>query len=147
VNHVWTVRASLARDGSANVRTRAHGLTIGQSVDFGAKSPGASALETLLAALAADVLLQFRELCVRRRLSLDQAEICAQGRLGNELVTLGVIGESGDPALAEASLVLSITSPAAEEAIRRVWEEALARSPLVATLQKCVALNLTLEIL
>ncbi len=143
----WTVRVGLARDGSANVRTRAHGLVLGQSIDFGASTPGASALEVLLGALGADILLRFSDLCDRRRLPLDQAEARVDGSLGNELFALGVVGEEGDPGLAEASVVLSIASPATAEELHCVWQEVLARSPLVATLRKSATLSLELQML
>lgn len=143
----WTVRASLARDGSATIRCRSHGLTVGQPLDFGATAPGTSALELLLAALASDLVLRFHDLCERRRLPLDQLEARVQGLLGNELVALGVVGETGDPALAEANVTLSVASPADPGALRGVWDDVLARSPVLATLRKGAALTLDLQLL
>lgn len=147
MNLAWTVRVGLARDGSARVRTRMHGLAIGQPLDFGASSPSASALEALLGALGADVLLRFRDLCERRRLPIDQAEVRVDGQLGNALVALGVVGEEGDPALAQASVTLSVASPAEQNQLENVWQEVLARSPLVATLRKSASLSLELQML
>lgn len=78
---------------------------------------------------------------------LDQVEARIEGRLGNALFALGVVGEEGDPALTEASVTLAVVSPATEEALRRVWQEVLIRSPLVATLRKSTTLTLDLQLL
>ena len=147
MNLAWTVRVGLARDGTANIRTRSHSLVVGQSIDFGATLPGASAVEVLLGALGSDVLVRFRDLCDRRRYPLDQVEARVEGRLGNALYALGVVGEEGDPALTEASVTLAVVSPATEEALRSVWQEVLNRSPLVATLRKSTTLTLDLQLL
>ncbi|MBV6458863.1 MAG: hypothetical protein HONBIEJF_02002 [Fimbriimonadaceae bacterium] len=147
MNPAWTVRVSSTRDGSAGVRARKHGFAIGQPLDFGGDAAGPSALEALLGALGADLLLRFRDLCDRRRLPLDQCEARVDGRLGNAMVALGVIGEEGDPALTQASVTLSIASPAAESALQSVWQQVLAASPLVATLRKSTDLDLDLQLL
>lgn len=147
MNPSWTVRASLAADGTATVRTRSHSLKVGQALDFGAASQGTSSLELLLGALCADVLLRFRDLCDRKRVALDQAEIRVSGQLGNALVALSVVGEEGDPGLSSATVLLSVASPAAEALLQDVWQEVLARSPIVATLRKCAHLTLDLQIL
>lgn len=147
MNLSWTVRVGLARDQSANVRTRMHSFLIGQSVDFGATAPGASAVELLLGSLGADILIRFADLCERRRIPLDQVEARVEGRLDNALFALGVIGEEGDPALTEASVSLSVVSPATEDALRSVWQEVLLRSPLVNTLRKCATLTLEIQLL
>lgn len=147
MNPGWTVRVSSTREGSASIRARQHSFAVGQPLDFGAASAGTSALEALLGALGADVLLRFQDLCERRRLPLDQCEARVDGRLGNALVALGVIGEEGDPALDSASVTLSIASPATSDELRSVWQHVLTVSPLVATLRKCAELDLNLQLL
>ncbi|MFQ3588326.1 MAG: hypothetical protein SNJ76_11775 [Fimbriimonadaceae bacterium] len=147
MNPVWTVRVGLARDRSASVRARSHGLVVGQPLDFGASAAGASALEVFLGAVGSDVLLRFCDLCERRRIPVDQAEVRIDGRLGNALVALGVVGEEGDPGLAEVAVAAAVASPSPEEEIRAVWEAALARSPLFVTLERSTTLRPTLQIL
>jgi hypothetical protein len=147
MNPSWTVRVGLARDGSAGVRARTHAFAVGQPLDFGGAAPAASALEALLGSLGADLLLRFRDLCARRRLPLDQAEVRVEGQLGNALVTLAVVGEEGDPGLARAAATLSVASPADPEALQAAWTEVLRRSPLVATLGRAAPLDLRIQLL
>jgi hypothetical protein len=147
LNHTWTTRVGSTREGTAIVRTRAHSFVVGQALDFGATSPGTSALEVLLGALGADIVLRFSELSERRRLPIDQIEARVIGQLQNELFALGVVGEEGEPSLSEAIVTLSVASPATSEALQSVWMEVLKRSPLVATLRKAATLNLEMQLL
>lgn len=144
LNPSWTVRVGRTRLAPARVRTRAHGFDVAQPLDFGAKAEATSALEALLGALGADVVLHFSDLCARRRMPLDQIEAKVDGELGNALVSLGVIGEEGDPGLATARLRLTIASPADPAHLQQAWDEVLRRSSLVATLGR--ATNLSCEL-
>lgn len=146
MNPSWTVRVGRSRLGPARVRTRAHGVDVGQPLDFGAKSEGGSALELLLGALGADLVLRFSERCDRSRIPIDQIEARVEGSLGNALVALGVVGESGDPGLHSATVTLTVASPADPDFLHTLWDETLSRSPLVATLSRAAALTLTLKI-
>jgi uncharacterized OsmC-like protein len=147
LNQTWTTRVGSTREGTAIVRARAHSFAIGQPLDFGGEAAGASALEALLGALGADMLLRFRDLCDRRRLPIDQIEARVTGQLQNALFALGVVGEEGEPSLSEASVTLSVASPATPEALQSVWNEVLKRSPLVATLRSGANLNLKMQLL
>jgi hypothetical protein len=100
-----------------------------------------------LGALGSDILLRFQDLCDRRRLPIDQVEARITGSLGNPLFALGVVGENGDPALSQASVLLSVASPAVPDDLEAVWQEVLKRSPLVATLKKCATLHLQMQLL
>lgn len=146
MNPSWTVRVGRTRLGPARVRARAHGFDISQPLDFGAKAEAPSAIEALLGALGADVVLRFSDLCERRRLPLDQIEAKVDGTLGNALFALGVVGEEGDPGLAKATLRLTIASPASSDALHDAWDEVLRRSPLVATLARATCLSHELKI-
>lgn len=147
LNASWTVRVGRTRLAPVRVRTRAHGFDVAQSLDFGAKAEATSALEAFLGSLGADVVLQFTDLCDRRRLLLDQIEAKVEGRLGNALVALGVVGEEGDPGLSDVRLTVLLASPADPDDLRAAWDEALRRSPLVATLGRSVTLTCELKLL
>lgn len=147
MNPRWTVRVGRSQAKIAHVRTRAHGFDVGQPLDFGAKSDATSALECMLGALGADLLLRFSERCERSLIPLDEAEVRVDGTLGNALMALGVVGENGNPGLEQIVLKLSVTSPETPNALRAVWDSVQEQSPLVATLQRACALDLQLEIL
>lgn len=147
MNPTWTVRVGRTPNGIASVRTKAHGLEIGQALDFGAKAPAPSALETFLGAFGADLLLRFSDRCERARLPIDQIEARVDGTLGNALVALGVIGEEGEPGLATATVVLTVASPSSESELRAVWDDVLARSPLIATLNRATHLTCEMRLL
>ena len=65
--------------------------------------------------------------------------------MNNPLVLLGVVGETGHPGFEAIIATVYISSDSADEDLAPVWHETLARSPLVNTLQRCVALSLEMK--
>lgn len=147
MNPTWTVRVGRTPQETASVRTKSHGLEIGQALDFGAKAPATSALEAFLGALGADLLLRFADRCDRARLPIDQIEARVEGALGNALVALGVVGEEGEPGLESVTVVLTVASPGADDDLRGIWSDVLARSPLVATLRRATDLTCEMKVI
>jgi hypothetical protein len=122
-------------------------FVVGPPLSFDAEAEVANAVEYLLGALAADVLNGFRIEAKRRRLHLDGAEATVEGRLDNPLTHLNVIGESGHPALTEATVKVYASSFDPEESLRSAWADSLERSPLVRTLRPTVKLVLDLQLI
>jgi hypothetical protein len=73
---------------------------VGRPLDFDSESDAVSAVEYLLGALGADLLNGLR-VARRRRVHLDRVEATVEGRLGNPLVHLAVVGGEGSPELAD----------------------------------------------
>jgi hypothetical protein len=57
-----------------------------------------------------------------------------------------VVGETGHPGFETITGTLYVGTDADEPILQEAWQETLARSPLVNTLQRCVALLLELQI-
>jgi hypothetical protein len=111
-------------------------------------------VEYLLGALAGDLLIGFQAQAARSGLAVRAVEVAVSGALQNPLVHLGVVGETGSPGLEAISGTLYVDVDvdvgvgvgAGESVLDDVWRETLARSPLVSTLQRGVALNLGLRV-
>jgi hypothetical protein len=147
MNPTWIVRVGRTRPQLFTVRTRAHGFDVGPSLDFGATNAAPAALEAFLGTIASDLLSHFTDFCHRRRLPIDQIEARIDGTLGNALVALNVVGETGDPGLESVVLSVSVTSPADEASLRNAWDDALLRSPLLVTLRRATSVQTELRIL
>lgn len=143
---VWRSRVSAEAPGRATAYVRKHSFGVGKPLDFDADSDTISALEYLLGALGADLVNGFRAEAKRQRVGLDRVEATVEGRLDNPLTHLNVVGESGHPGLAEASVKVYASSFDPEESVQQVWTDALERSPLVHTLRGSVELTLELQV-
>ena len=137
---------SNARD-RADVYARRHRFTAGKPLEFDADGDAVSALEYLLGALGADLVVGLQAVARRRRVHLGRVEAAVEGELDNPLTHLAVVGETGHPGLARANVKVYVNSLDPEAAVRAAWEETLERSPLVRTLGASVRLDLTLQIL
>ena len=143
--YTWTLRVSATSTHDARVFVRQHQFTVGVPVQFDTTYNAISALEYVLGALGADVVNGLQLLARKRRVELDQVEAVVQGALNNPLTALGVVGESGHPGLEKVQITVYVASLAAEEDIQRLWQEMLARSPLVRTFQPLLQLELRLQ--
>ena len=142
----WTVRVTNLGHPFADVFVRKLRYQIGAPVQFDEEDSRVSAVESLLGAVGADLVNGLRAAASRRGLPIDAVEAVVTGELDNPLVHLGVIGESGTPALARLAAKVYASSSAGEEALREVWQNTLDRSPLIATLRPTVRLDLELQI-
>jgi hypothetical protein len=142
----WSARAVSRADGGADVFARAERWGIAAPVALDAEERGLSALECVLGALGGDLVTGFLRLAAQRRLPVDHAEAAVRGELDHALAYLGVVGEEEGPALGRLAVRCFVASPAAEAAVRAVWEEALARSPLANTLRTAPGLDVRLTV-
>ena len=142
----WTLRVSAAGKDRATVFARTHQYRVGAPVQFDAAYDAITALEYVLGAIGADMVNGFRALARKRQVEVDHVEAVVEGELNNPLTYLGVVGESGHPGLERVSVKVYIASLATEEEIRRVWQEMLARSPLVQTFQPVIRFELSMQI-
>lgn len=145
-DHTWEARVVASSRGAATVYVRKHRFEVGPPVSFDRELPRVTALEHALGALASEVVVGLREAAARRRLEVGAIEAKVEGRLGNALVTLGVVGETGDPAIAFVKLRVFAQSPHDAEELDPAWREALERAPLYATLKKSATLEATFTV-
>ena len=141
----WNVRVRTTPGGHAVASARTNLFTICGQASFKEADPHPSAVEYLLGILGGDLLSGFSTQASRRSILVYALEATVSGRLNNPLVQLGVIGEQGHAGLEAISGTVYVSADAEEVEIQRAWEETLLRSPLVKTLERAVALSLTLR--
>jgi OsmC-like protein len=145
--YTWTLRVSASEQGQATVFTRQHQFRVGAPVHFDRSYEGVSALEYVLGAIGADLVNGLQLLGRRRRVAIEQIEARVEGELNNPLTYLGVIGEPGHPGLEKVRIRVYLASSAEETAIRRLWHEMLAISPLIHTFQAAIQFELKLQVM
>lgn len=136
----WRLRARSTGHLKSTVYARNFSFDIGQPASFEEKDRHPCAVEYLLGALAGSLSTAFATECAKAGLEVDDIEISLSGGLENVLAHLGL--ETGDPSLKEIELKCFASTFDDENAVRQAWERTIARSPIAATLQKCVALTL-----
>jgi hypothetical protein len=142
----WSVRVRAAGRGRATAYVRKSSFEVGIPLQFDPEYERVSALELLLAALGADLVNGLTELARRARVEIHDVEAVVSGRLNNPLTHLAVVGEQGHPGLQQAAVRVYVGSDAEESAVRALWDQTLARSPLVHTLKGAAALDLSLTL-
>ncbi len=142
----WTARVLSAGRGLATAYTRNHCFSVSGRASFKPADPNPSAIEYMLGALGADMVDGFASAASRRGIAIHALEVSVQGQVQNPLVLLGVIGEEGTAAFETIAATLYVAADAEEPALRAVWDEMLARAPIVATLQRAVSLTLSMQI-
>lgn len=138
-------RGLLEGDGRVRLVTRNLSLTAeGQmSVVPDARHP--SALDLLVLSLVADLLAGLRREAIRAGTRLDDAELSVAASLDNPLVALGVVGETGSPALASVRGSLYVRCDATPQALEALWRATLERSIVYATLRLCADIHIDLK--
>jgi hypothetical protein len=145
-NFVWTARVRGDGDNRSTAYARSQSFVICRQASFAESDPHPSAVEYLLGALGGDLVNGFSAAAARRGIIMYAIEASVSGRLDNPLVVLGVVGETGHPGFESIHASLFVSADAADEDLDPVWEEVLARSPLVNTLRRCVTLSLSMKI-
>ena len=142
-----TLRIIAAAHDVARVSVRRHQFDVGRPLHFDAEYPQITAIEYALGAVGAEIVGGLRSFAARRRLVLDQIEAVVHGELENALTYLEVVGEAGSPALSRVNVKVYVSSPDDTGAVRQLWEDVLARLPLVCSLRKCFPLDLVLTLI
>ena len=145
-HYTWTARVRGIGENKATAYARNQAFAVSGQASFKEVDPHPSAIEYLLGALGGDLITGFGAHAARRGIVVDALEASISGSLNNPLVFLGVVGETGHPGFETISGTLYVSTDADEPVLQEVWQETLARSPLVNTLQRCVTLSLELQI-
>ena len=131
---------------TSTVFARTRRFEVGVPLSFDAEYGETTALETVLGAIGAELAGGIQQLARIRRLAVDDVEAVVQVELENPLVHLGVVGEEGSPAMKRISIKVYVGSFEEEAELRALWDDVLARSPLIKTLEKAVELELEMRI-
>ncbi|MFN8499281.1 MAG: OsmC family protein [Anaerolineae bacterium] len=142
--YVWRVRVRATGPLESTVYCRNFSWRLGQPASFEERDLHPSAVEALLGALAASLCTGFATTAARAGLSVDDIEIATSGKLDNVLALLGL--EDGDPAFSVIEIKGFASTMDDEAAVRAAWDDAVRRSPLVATLDKAATLKIKLTI-
>lgn len=145
-DYTWSARVRWASDQHASVYTGDHAFSVGSSARFTEKAPHPSAVEYLLGALGGDLVTGFQRQAARRGVTIDALEVSISGSLDNVLVSVGVVGAQGHPGFESITATLYVGADADETTLHALWRATLATSPLVNTLEHCVALSLRMQV-
>lgn len=140
------MRALVGRDGQVRLVTRNLSFDADRQLGLDPAASHPAALDLMVGALAADLLGGLSREAARAGVLLRDAELRLEARLGNPLVALGVVGETGSPALASVSGTLFVTADTDDAEIRRLWEQAVARAPVHATLLHSASIHITIRL-
>jgi TusA-related sulfurtransferase len=143
-NYQWRLRARATGHLKSTVYARNFAFEVGQAASFEEKDAHPSALEYLFGALAGSLASGFATECARANLEVDDIELSLSGALNNILAHLGL--EEGDPSITAIELKCFASTFDDEDKVKSAWQRTLARSPLVATLEKAVDLQMKLVI-
>jgi uncharacterized OsmC-like protein/TusA-related sulfurtransferase len=140
----WKARARATGKLKSTVYCRNFSIEVGQPASFETSDKNPSAVEYLLAALAGDLTTGFATECSKSRLDVDDIEMTISGKLHNVLAHLGL--EEGDPSFASIDIKCFVSSFEDEAKVRDAWNRVIKRSPLAATLDKAVTIQMKLSI-
>jgi hypothetical protein len=128
---------------AARVSVGRRNFSIGRPVEFDDASPHVSSLEYALGAVGGEVVNGLREFARRRRLAIDAVEALVIGELQDGLTYLEVIGERGTPRIRRIAIKVFVAS-GDDTATRALFDEMIARLPLVSTLREALDLDVEL---
>lgn len=146
MDYKWTTRVRWVGDGQATAYARNNAFGVGQPASFRDRDAFPSAVELLLGALGGDLVNGMGAISKQRGLEIDAMELALSGTLANVLVTVGVIGETGDPHFSEIAGTLFVSSDSDEAALHEAWKETLKRSPIANTLKYAATISIELRV-
>jgi hypothetical protein len=143
--HRWSVRGHSTDGRQTRLHAGRHSFSVGPAVSLGPDEPLPSAIEHLLAALAADLISSFAACAAERAVAVDAVECRLSARLDDPLASIGVVGAEGSPALAAVTGTVYVSADAEEAVLRGAWCAALRRSPLFNTLATGASLQIEMR--
>lgn len=145
VDYQWNVR--IVSDGLTNrVFARSFSVHIGSAISFDAEYSSMTALETLLGALGCDLISGLQKRAKRLRIEIDNIEANLKCELGNPLVFLDVVGETGSPAIKQIEGRIYVSTLSTADEINFAWQKTLDLSPLYQTLKANVKFKLAIKL-
>lgn len=141
----WSVRVQGEKGLTAKVHSRNHTFQVGQPADFSPKVDAPSAVDYLLASLAASITVGFKAQASKRNVTIDNDELTLKGNLENVLFHMELEDE-GSPRMNKIQGTYYVSSPDDEELLEELLENTLKRSPIYQTLKDTVEIELKLSI-
>src|SRR4051812_44295349 len=138
-----SLRVTAPGPATARVSVGRRQFSIGRPVEFDEASPHVAALEFALGAVGGEVVNGLREFARRRRIPIDAIEAVVTGELQDALAYLEVIGETGRPRISRIAVKVFVAS-VDDRAIRALFDETVARLPLLSTLRRAVDVGVEL---
>ena len=145
-NYKWQTRVRWSGGQTAKAYARNHAWEIGQPASFDVQDPAPSAVEYLLSALAGCLAMGFQIHASRRGIRIEDLEVSLAGQIDNIYTFLG-LETSGHSGFKEISGTVYARADAGEEVLQEIWEHALAVSPVMNSLVRNVAVNVTMRVL
>jgi len=140
-----TVRGMAGAGGRVRLVTRNLSLEADGQSSLASDAVHPSSLDLLVCALVTDLLAGLHREAARDGVALHDAELSVAASLDNPLVALGVIGETGSAAVAELRGSLYVSANADAGTLARLWQRALARAPVYATLLRSSDIHIELK--
>ena len=140
-NYAWKVRARWTGGMRAKVFARNHSWSTGQPASFDTEDAAPSAIEQLLGALASCLAVGLQWRASKEGIAVADLEVTLSARSENILVFLGV-EESGSPGLSSITGKLYLRGNGDPDRMRELWEETCRRSPLFASLERPVQVEI-----
>lgn len=136
-DHVWQTRARWTRGMQATVAMRNHGLVVGQPASFDTADAAPSAIEVLLAAVAAALTTGFQWRLSRQNVAVTNLEVVCKARSKNTLVFLGV-AEHGSPELDAIEVLVYVDADCEKDVLETTFADTMRRCPVTQSLVKGV---------
>lgn len=146
LKYIWTARVKSGNSNKAVCFVRKHSFDVGESVSFDTEYPHITSLEYILGALGGGIVTGLKRLAKKRSIDIDQVEVVVQGNLKNPLISLGVIGEKGDPGFEKIGMKIYISTFHSELEIERLWEEFRLLSPLISSFELSLKMEFEIKI-
>ena len=140
----WQCRVRWSGGLQCRVYARNHSWEVGQPASFDVQDAAPSAVEYVLGALGACLAMGFQIHASRRGVQVEAVEISLSGQIDNIYVFLGVEQE-GHSGFRAISGTLYVRADADEDILQAIWQQTLAASPLVNTLARPVALDISMH--
>jgi len=136
----WSARVRWQDGFTAQALIRNHTLTLGEPADLAGDDAAPNAVEYVLAALGACLIVGFVFNATRRGIRLKNLELALDGQIDNIGVFLG-LDQTGHPGYREISVKAYVDADADEAVLQEVWAETVRTSPVGNTLARQVRLK------
>lgn len=145
----WTTRVRVQYHGGCRAQGSGPSFPVGEPLGLGADRNAPSALDLALGALGGELLDLLAGLCRRDGLELDSLELSLVARIEHPLVALGVVGETGTPALSaiDGTCHAVTLDESGCGRLPALWQQACGRSVLLASLARGCAVTLRLNVI
>ena len=113
---------------------------------FDVKDDAPSAVEYVLGAFGACLIMGFQIRASQQNIRVDELEISLSGQIDNIFVFLGT-GQEGHSGLKEITGTIYVQSDADEEVLSQIWQETIVASPVTNTLIRQIDINIGMRVI